>query len=147
MTTHYTQDLAAPLSQVLQTKVGTAPLTDYIYGFNRLASLRCASLCAPAVDGLLVEEADHCAERGGDVTQRRQRRRYAAALQCRDVARRFLDPRRQFGLSQSQLAPPRANQRAEVVGGRVQISYRSPQHRNHNEAVFATMPPQGSHGA
>ncbi|HJZ46245.1 MAG TPA: hypothetical protein VKE41_03730, partial [Roseiflexaceae bacterium] len=39
VTTRYTQDLAAPLSQVLQTKVGSAAITDYIYGLNRLASL------------------------------------------------------------------------------------------------------------
>jgi RHS repeat-associated protein len=39
VTTRYTQDLAAPLSQVLQTQVGAATRTDYIYGLNRLASL------------------------------------------------------------------------------------------------------------
>jgi YD repeat-containing protein len=39
VTTRYTQDLAAPLSQVLQTKVGSATPTDYIYGLNRIASL------------------------------------------------------------------------------------------------------------
>jgi RHS repeat-associated protein len=39
VTTRYTQDLAAPLSQVLQTQVGGATRTDYIYGLNRLASL------------------------------------------------------------------------------------------------------------
>jgi hypothetical protein len=39
VTTRSTQDLAAPLSQVLQTKVGSAAITDYIYGLNRLASL------------------------------------------------------------------------------------------------------------
>src|SRR5262249_51508011 len=39
VTTRYTQDLAAPLSQVLQTKVGSAAITDYLYGLNRLASL------------------------------------------------------------------------------------------------------------
>jgi len=39
VTTRYTQDLAAPLSQVLQTQVGAATRTDYLYGLNRLASL------------------------------------------------------------------------------------------------------------
>ncbi len=39
VTTRYTQDLAAPLSQVLQIKVGAAAPTDYLYGLNRLASL------------------------------------------------------------------------------------------------------------
>jgi RHS repeat-associated protein len=39
VTTRYTQDLAAPLSQVLQTQVGAAARTDYLYGLNRLASL------------------------------------------------------------------------------------------------------------
>jgi hypothetical protein len=37
--TRFTQDLAAPLSQVLQTQVGAAARTDYLYGLNRLASL------------------------------------------------------------------------------------------------------------
>jgi YD repeat-containing protein len=40
VTTRYTQDLAAPLTQVLQTKVGSAAQTDYIYGLSRLASLQ-----------------------------------------------------------------------------------------------------------
>jgi RHS repeat-associated protein len=39
VTTRYTQDLAAPLSQVLQTQVGASTRTDYLYGLNRLASL------------------------------------------------------------------------------------------------------------
>jgi hypothetical protein len=39
VTTRSTQDLAVPLSQVLQTKVGAAAITDYLYGLNRLASL------------------------------------------------------------------------------------------------------------
>jgi hypothetical protein len=39
VTTLYTQDLAAPLSQVLQTRVGSATRTDYLYGLTRLASL------------------------------------------------------------------------------------------------------------
>jgi PKD repeat protein len=39
VTTRYTQDLAAPLTQVLQTQVGAATRTGYIYGLNRLASL------------------------------------------------------------------------------------------------------------
>jgi hypothetical protein len=39
VTTRYTQDLAAPLSQVLQTQIGAATRTDYLYGLNRLASL------------------------------------------------------------------------------------------------------------
>jgi YD repeat-containing protein len=38
-TTLYTQDLASPLTQILQTKVGGATATDYVYGLNRLASL------------------------------------------------------------------------------------------------------------
>jgi hypothetical protein len=55
VTTLYTQDLAASLSQILQTKVGAATRTDYLYGLNRLASLNgskhwqalysCAALC------------------------------------------------------------------------------------------------------
>jgi hypothetical protein len=36
--TRYTQDLAAPLSQVLQTTQGVTT-TDYLYGANRLASV------------------------------------------------------------------------------------------------------------
>jgi YD repeat-containing protein len=36
--TRYTQDLAAPLSQVLQTTQGSAT-TNYLYGLNRLASV------------------------------------------------------------------------------------------------------------
>ncbi len=39
VTTRYTQDLAAPLSQVLQTQVGAATRTDYLYGLSRLALL------------------------------------------------------------------------------------------------------------
>jgi RHS repeat-associated protein len=39
ITTRYTQDLASPLSQVLQTKVGSAAITDYRYGLHGLASL------------------------------------------------------------------------------------------------------------
>jgi YD repeat-containing protein len=38
VTTRYTQDLAAPLSQVLQTFTGT-PRTDELYGLGRPASL------------------------------------------------------------------------------------------------------------
>jgi RHS repeat-associated protein len=38
VTTRYTQDLASPLTQILQTKVGAATGTDYVYGLNRLAS-------------------------------------------------------------------------------------------------------------
>lgn len=37
-TTRYTQDLAAPLSQVLQTAQGSTT-TDYLYGLERLASV------------------------------------------------------------------------------------------------------------
>ncbi|MBK9944977.1 MAG: RHS repeat-associated core domain-containing protein [Kouleothrix sp.] len=40
VTTRYTQDLAAPLSQVLQTQVGAAARTDYLYGLQRLAALQ-----------------------------------------------------------------------------------------------------------
>jgi YD repeat-containing protein len=38
ITTSYTQDLVSPLSQVLQTKVGSAT-TNYLYGLERLASV------------------------------------------------------------------------------------------------------------
>jgi RHS repeat-associated protein len=38
-TTRYTQDLAAPLAQVLQTTQGTNPRTSYLYGAQRLGSL------------------------------------------------------------------------------------------------------------
>jgi len=44
VTTRYTQDLAAPFSQVLQTKVGSAAITDYCFGLHGLAALRDASL-------------------------------------------------------------------------------------------------------
>jgi len=37
-TTRYTQDLAAPLSQILQTTQGSAT-TDYLYGLDRLAAV------------------------------------------------------------------------------------------------------------
>jgi len=37
VTTRYTQDLAAPLSQVLQTTQGVATM-DYLYGRERLAA-------------------------------------------------------------------------------------------------------------
>src|SRR5881628_3379475 len=37
-TTRYTQDLAAPLSQVLQVRQGGAT-TDYLYGVTRLAAV------------------------------------------------------------------------------------------------------------
>ena len=39
VTTRYTRDLAAPLSQVLQTKVGSAAITDYCFGPHGLATL------------------------------------------------------------------------------------------------------------
>ena len=52
VTTRYTQDLAAPLSQVLQTKVGSAAITDYIYGLNRLASLNSGVKTWYAADAL-----------------------------------------------------------------------------------------------
>jgi hypothetical protein len=52
VTTRYTQDLAAPLSQVLQTKVGSADRTDYIYGLNRLASLNSGVKTWYAADAL-----------------------------------------------------------------------------------------------
>jgi len=52
VTTRYTQDLAAPLSQVLQTKVGSAPITDYVYGLNRLASLNSGVKTWYAADAL-----------------------------------------------------------------------------------------------
>jgi YD repeat-containing protein len=52
VTTRYTQDLAAPLSQVLQTKVGAATPTDYIYGLNRLASLNSGVKTWYAADAL-----------------------------------------------------------------------------------------------
>jgi RHS repeat-associated protein len=52
VTTRYTQDLAAPLSHVLQTKVGSAAITDYIYGLNRLASLNGSTKTWYAADAL-----------------------------------------------------------------------------------------------
>jgi hypothetical protein len=52
MTTRSTQDLAAPLSQVLQTKVGSAAPTDYLYGLNRLASLNGSTKTWYAADAL-----------------------------------------------------------------------------------------------
>jgi hypothetical protein len=52
ITTRYTQDLASPLSQVLQTKVGAATTTDYLYGLNRLASLNGSTKTWYAVDAL-----------------------------------------------------------------------------------------------
>ena len=52
VTTLYTQDLAAPLSQVLQTKVGGAAITDYLYGLNRLASLNSGARIWYAADAL-----------------------------------------------------------------------------------------------
>jgi RHS repeat-associated protein len=52
VTTRYTQDLAAPLSQVLQTKVGTAAITDYLYGLSRLASLNSGVKTWYAADAL-----------------------------------------------------------------------------------------------
>jgi len=50
--TLYTQDLASPLTQILQTKVGTATATDYIYGLNRLASLNGSTTTWYAADAL-----------------------------------------------------------------------------------------------
>src|SRR5262249_18020895 len=52
VTTRYTQDLAAPLTQILQTKVGSAPITDYLYGLNRLASLNGSAKTWYAADAL-----------------------------------------------------------------------------------------------
>jgi YD repeat-containing protein len=52
VTTRYTQDLAAPLSQVLQTKVGSAAITDYLYGLNRLAALNGSTKTWYAADAL-----------------------------------------------------------------------------------------------
>ena len=52
VTTRYTQDLAAPLTQVLQTQVGTAARTDYLYGLNRLASLNSGVKTWYAADAL-----------------------------------------------------------------------------------------------
>jgi len=50
--TLYTQDLASPLSQILQTKVGSATATDYVYGVNRLASLSGSTTTWYAADAL-----------------------------------------------------------------------------------------------
>jgi YD repeat-containing protein len=52
VTTLYTQDLASPLSQVLQVKVGTAAATNYLYGAARLASLSGTTRTWYAADGL-----------------------------------------------------------------------------------------------
>jgi YD repeat-containing protein len=52
VTTRYTQDLASPLSQILQTKVGSATPTDYVYGLNRLASLNGSTTTWYAADAL-----------------------------------------------------------------------------------------------
>ena len=51
-TTLYTQDLASPLTQILQTKVGSATPTDYIYGLNRLASMGGSTTIWYAADAL-----------------------------------------------------------------------------------------------
>jgi RHS repeat-associated protein len=52
VTTRYTQDLAAPLSQVLQTQVGAAARTEYLYGLTRLASLNSGVKTWYAADAL-----------------------------------------------------------------------------------------------
>jgi RHS repeat-associated protein len=52
VTTRYTQDLAAPLTQVLQTQVGAAARTDYFYGLGRLASLNGSTKTWYAADAL-----------------------------------------------------------------------------------------------
>jgi len=52
VTTRSTQDFAAPLSQVLQIKVGSAAPTDYLYGLNRLASLNGSTKTWYATDAL-----------------------------------------------------------------------------------------------
>jgi len=52
VTTLYTQDLASPLTQILQTKIGAATATDYVYGLNRLASLNGSTTTWYASDAL-----------------------------------------------------------------------------------------------
>jgi hypothetical protein len=51
LTTYYAQDLAAPLSQVLQTTQGSATI-NYLYGAARLASLSGSTRTWYAADGL-----------------------------------------------------------------------------------------------
>jgi len=51
-TTLYTQDLASPLTQILQSKVGAATATDYVYGLSRLASLNGSTTTWYAADAL-----------------------------------------------------------------------------------------------
>jgi YD repeat-containing protein len=54
VTTRYAQDLAAPLSQMLQTQVGAAARTDYCFGLHGLAALWKASLYTHALAGRLA---------------------------------------------------------------------------------------------